>query len=371
MTNIQNAITTAKKISQIAESAKRSFIERDEAIDAISAAIVCGQHCVMLGKPGTAKSALINYFSQATNLSYFKTTMNPDLLRDDLVGPIDPNAFSQGVWNRVWTGLAVSTFAFIDETGQGNGQTLNMLVDAMEERETKAGAIVKQIPLTSLFGASNEHFEADSPKVWDRFLVRVIVNPVTNDGFISMLRANIRTIPNVPITQEELENCILTCREMALNFSPNLEPLLDKLHRNFPTISASYVSDRRWQRIMQLAAAQALLDGCVEIKERHLKIARFALWTDPAEIDDIAKWLSTMTDKEERERKEMLGKLAELQTTFTDSLALANGKKQGKILEVNVRVDKLISDLKGKSGGDWSTMLTQAQELKERVLSNF
>jgi len=86
----------AKVIREVALSAKDQFVDRDNAIDAIESCILSGLHCCILGKPGTSKSGLIQYFAQSLGLKYFKTQMNPDLLRDDLVGPIDPAKFING-----------------------------------------------------------------------------------------------------------------------------------------------------------------------------------------------------------------------------------------------------------------------------------
>jgi MoxR-like ATPase len=359
-------MNAAKTIREIANSAKLSFVGRNDAIDAIEACLLSGQHCVLLGKPGTAKSALIEYFAKSMGLGFYKTLFNPDLLRDDIYGPIDPDKFVKGIWDRKWTGLATKPIAFGDEVGKASGQVLNLLLTALEEREAYAGDTTVKLPLISFFGASNELFEGESQAIWDRFLARVHVTPSLNAAdFQAMLTANV-THSYKPVDLAELQACNAQAKAMAASPSQEVITTLTELWTHFKTISESYVSDRRWRRTLLLAAGRALADGCTEIKPEHLYVARFTLWSEVSEIDTIAQWIDGIVDKAARELKEATVKLKDIDKAYR----LLNGSADlGKRAEINMKLDKLSSEVRTKQGSEWAKLRTKVQDLKNEVLA--
>ena len=59
-TKIAPVLTTAKKIRDLTVVAKSVFIERDDCIDALGCCLCAGEHLLLLGKPGLAKSAIVH-----------------------------------------------------------------------------------------------------------------------------------------------------------------------------------------------------------------------------------------------------------------------------------------------------------------------
>jgi len=59
--------------------------------------------------------------------------LNPDITREDLVGPLDP-AVRNGEWRRKWSKFATRDIAFLDEIWKASPQVANMLLDGLEER---------------------------------------------------------------------------------------------------------------------------------------------------------------------------------------------------------------------------------------------
>jgi MoxR-like ATPase len=358
----------AKTIREVALSAKQSFVNRNDAIDAIEACLLSGQHCVLLGPPGTAKSALIEFFSKSLGLTYYKTLFNPDLLRDDIYGPIDPDEFIKGNWTRKWAGLAKAHIAFGDEVGKASGQVLNLLLTALEEREAYAGDTTVHLPLISFFGASNELFEGESQAIWDRFIARVRVYPTAKNAasdFQTMLTTKIECSPK-QVDLADLLACNALAKQMASNPSQEVITTLTELWTHFETVSSSYVSDRRWRRTLLLAAGKALADGCSEIKPEHLTVAKFTLWSEPNEIDTIAQWVDGVCDKAARELKELTVKLKDIEKAFTN---LNGSADLNQLALINVKLDKLSNELRVKQGSEWNKLRSNVQELKSKVLA--
>ena len=355
----------ANVIRTVADNAKNSFIYRDDAIDAIASCILSAQHVLLLGKPGTAKSALVTYFAKSTQLTYWETLLNPDLLRDDIYGPIDPQKFAQGEWDRKWTGLAKAHLAFGDEVGKASGQVLNLFLKAMEERKATMGGTVVDLPLITFVGASNELFEGESQAVWDRFLARIVVNPIpTNQAsqFQQMLVAKVEPVPQ-PLDIADLIACNLQAKRMAANPSQDVITTLTQLWTHLETVTPSYVSDRRWRRTLSLAAGKALLDGCDEIRPHHLAVAKWTLWSDPAEIDTLAAWIDGIVDSAARELNEAKKKLADLVKAHQRA-----GADLNQLAEVNMRIDRLTRDLLTKSGSEWAQLRADVAQLKAQIV---
>lgn len=358
----------AQIIREVSLSAKQSFINREDAIDAIEACLLSGQHCVLLGPPGTAKSALIEFFAKSLNLTYYKTLFNPDLLRDDIYGPIDPDKFVKGVWDRKWSGLAKAHLAFGDEVGKASGQVLNLLLTALEEREAYSGDTTVKLPLISFFGASNELFEGESQAIWDRFIARVRVFPTSKNAasdFQAMLTTKIDfTLKSVDLA--DLIACNAVAKQLAANPSQEVITTITELWTHFETVSSSYVSDRRWRRTLLLAAGKALADGCSDIKPEHLTVAKFTLWSEPNEIEKISSWVDGICDKATREVKEYTAKWKDIESAFVN---LNGGSDLNKKAEINLKIDKLSNELRTKQGADWNKLRSNVQELKNKVLA--
>lgn len=375
----QDILEVAEKITKVASAAKATFVNRDDAIDAFAPSILSAQHVLFLGKPGTAKSSLVSFFAKALGLPYSKSVLNPDILRDDLVGPIDIEAFENKKWDRAWAGLGNDAVLFFaDEVGKASGQVLNMLLNAMEEREVIAGNTVKSIPLVTMFGATNENFEYESPALWDRFLVRTKVNPIdSNDrgGFFTMLTSQVTTPPSEQIDPTVLAQANKLCEQMCYSLSDDVKEAIWAVRSTLPTISSAEPSDRRWKRTLQLAAGQALACGSTQIEPHHLTVARFTLWNntspDSTEYEDTSKMIYNLVDKASRELAEATKLFGDLQTSLTKALTSQNGQRTTDLAVVNIRIDQLTKGIKSKQGVNWANLKANLAKLKTEVQDAF
>ena len=57
---------------EVVEPLKERFVDRDEIVDLIALAVTAGEHLLLHGPPGTAKSALIRQFATAVRGKYFE-----------------------------------------------------------------------------------------------------------------------------------------------------------------------------------------------------------------------------------------------------------------------------------------------------------
>ncbi|MEM2058797.1 MAG: AAA family ATPase [Thermoproteota archaeon] len=157
------------------------FVGREEEARVAVLALLTRQHAVFIGEPGTAKSALIRRLSQLVQCKYFYYLLSKYTVPDELVGAIDPVQYKQGKFVRNVTGkLPQAELAFVDEIFKGSSETLNTLLNIMNERLfVDSDGTVYNCPLHSLYGASNElPSDSELAAFYDRFLLRHFVRRI-------------------------------------------------------------------------------------------------------------------------------------------------------------------------------------------------
>ncbi len=134
-----------------------AFPERKDVIDGSLAAVLAGEHVLLLGPPGTAKSALVRAIATAFQASYFEVLLTKFTAVDEVMGPISLKGLENDRFARITTGrLPEAQFAFVDEIYKASSAILNTLLTIANERKFHNDGIAVQCPLISLFGASNE-----------------------------------------------------------------------------------------------------------------------------------------------------------------------------------------------------------------------
>lgn len=297
--NIELALETADKINGISHNAKKVFVERNEVIDAMAITIASGQHMFMLGKPGTSKSLLVRYFSESMNMNFFRTLLNPDIVWEDLVGPLSLQSLRKDQWEHKWSGLARANFALLDEIGKASPQVANKLLDALEERLISTPDHDLPIPLHSAFAASNETLDLELSAIWDRFMIRLHVPYIEEpNNFFKLLTTEIdlENLQKFDVTSEELNNIRKTSKSIALNISSDVKDAMYELWSEIPGISPAYedgdpISDRRWRNLLVCAAGKALIEEREKIVPNDLIVSKWILWSNFNDIEVIHNWI--------------------------------------------------------------------------------
>lgn len=153
----------------------RGLVGREEESLVVTLALFSKTHAVLIGEAGLGKSLLIRRMSQLVDSRYFEYLMTKYTVPDEIVGTIDPIAYKNGKYTRMTKGTIVeSEVAFIDEIFKGSSDTLNALLTIMNERIYADPTGVRiNVPLMSLFGASNEYpNEPELAPFYDRFGIK-------------------------------------------------------------------------------------------------------------------------------------------------------------------------------------------------------
>jgi MoxR-like ATPase len=304
---------------------EQKFLAKEEIIRLMLIAAIAGEHMVLIGPPGTAKSAVIRSFSKLVDAKYFEYLLTRFSEPNELFGPVDIQGFRQGSYRRVTTGmLPEAEIVFLDEAFKANSAILNSLLTLLNERRFNNGNQVVRVPLISLFAASNEVPSSDNlDAIFDRFLLRVHSDNLDSYHFhelmnkgLALERASSRdelaeqsalrlaqqqasgsapAPPPLPTTTKALLSAadLHTCRRSLLDrvefpeeFLATYKGLCFQLRGEGISLS-----DRRVVRLLKLFAASAFLDGRTRVHEGDMFILRHT-WNnlDQREIlDDVVE----------------------------------------------------------------------------------
>jgi MoxR-like ATPase len=248
---------------EVVEPLKRRFVDRDEIVDLIALAVTAGEHLLLHGPPGTAKSALIRQFASAVRARYFEYLLTRFSEPNEVFGPIDLVRLREGTVATVTTGmLPEAEFIFLDELFNANSAILNNLLTVLNERIYRRGAEIHKLPLLSLFAASNHLPEDESLRaLFDRFLLRCHVENLKRDELPRLLAAGWELERSGP-----LESSISAEDLRALSqrvYETNVEAIADRYASVISKVRdlGIALSDRRVVKILKLVTASAVLCG--------------------------------------------------------------------------------------------------------------
>lgn len=257
------------RLRQLAGSLERQFLGKDEIIRLLLIAVVAGEHCVLLGPPGTAKSALIRSLSELMKAQYFEYLLTRFTEPNEIFGPVDIAAFREGTYRRNTAGmLPEAEIVFLDEVFKSNSAILNALLTLLNERKYTSGGQILRCPLISVFAASNEvPGDETLNAIFDRFLLRVRSDNLDAYHFGELLLRGIQHEVR-QMRGDRLQPVVDAKELLALgrDFGARMafsDAFLSAYKGLVFQIRAEGVSlsDRRVVKMLKLFAASAFLDG--------------------------------------------------------------------------------------------------------------
>jgi MoxR-like ATPase len=368
---------TFDKLARHRQELRQHFIERDELIDGVLAAVLARHHVLMLGPPGTAKSMLArDVCSRLGGGQFFQWLLTKFTTPEELFGPASLAALEAGRYERVTTGkLPEAHIAFLDEVFKANSAILNALLTVLNERQFHQGSGVLDVPLLCLLAASNELPDEDElAALYDRFLLRFTVGYVEQEyRFMGLLRLEPTPSQTAPLTLDELRQLQQAVPDVAIA-DGLLRDIVDiRRQLNHDGVVAS---DRRYQQALAVLRASALLAGRSQVEPGDLSWLRHILWNDPEEQSKVAAALTKVLggfDDEARKlvvQAEEVHAYAERSWPDDESQNRANLEAHTKLHHIHRRLDalRLAAVERGRGVGGVDDALAQIAELQRRLL---
>lgn len=356
-----------------------ALIERDDEVDAALTALLCNEHCLFVGPPGTAKSLLSDTLSELIDGTRFSVVLNKFTEPGELMGPSDIGELKEGRFVRAHEGMLPDCdVAFLDEVFKASSATLNVMLQVLNERKfiSAFGKGIKRqysaCPLKICIGASNEWPTGQElSALFDRFLIRREVRPVADTASIDrlMFSSSLQPTLSARITLDELEQARDEVRQTQ--WSASAKKQLETIRQRV-TEEGIIIGDRRLRKSVLACQARAYLNGNTKVQSDDLDVLSDMWWADPNQVKTVANVVVDVAKPTRMVCTQLLAEARELieglENESDDRSALnATADVVTKLREIKTRLDEIGTT---ESADIAERVDTMAAEAKEKVLAS-
>ncbi|MFD0532156.1 AAA family ATPase [Kitasatospora arboriphila] len=321
----------ADLVAAAVAAAGRGMVDREVVAEVVALCAVAGEHLLVVGAPGTAKSEAVRRVAGQLGGRYFEYLLGRFTEPNELFGPVDLRRLREGRVEFETRGmLPEADIAFLDEVFLGSTAVLNTLLGLLNERVFRRGGTVLASPLRVCVGAANHLPEDPGLAAFaDRFLARLFVEPVADARLEELLEAGRRPAPPLLAPADgaaphgapgrptdllgALDRLAVAARACDLTeVTPAVATALRRLRA-----AGVPVSDRRAVRSQRLVAAAAVLDGRDRATTRDLWV--LPLIAPTADAQALAR--DTLADLIEKSANHSLVHAAEEMSRSADARA--------------------------------------------------
>ncbi len=299
-----------QRLFELGRALDAQFLGKEETIRLLLIAVLAGEHAVLIGPPGTAKSALLRAFAQAMQARYFEYLLTRFTEPNEIFGPVDIAEFRQGRYvRRTESMLPEAEIVFLDEVFKSNSAILNSLLTLLNERRYTSGGKVFKCPLISAFGASNEvPSDEGLTAVFDRFLLRIRSENLDAYHFQELLtrgfahEARVMADAPLPAAFASADEIVAARKGIAQHTK-----FTDAFYTEYKSLifqiraEGVSVSDRRVVKMLKLFAASAFLDGRAEPDASDLFILKH-IWNNQDQASILESLVNPVLEAYYRER---------------------------------------------------------------------
>jgi MoxR-like ATPase len=324
------------QFQEIARILNSHFLDKQEIIRLLVISAIGGEHLVLVGPPGTAKSAIIRMFAQLVDAKYFEYLLTRFTEPNELFGPVDIKEFREGRYTRRFENmLPDAEIVFLDEIFKSNSAILNSLLTIINERKFTNGPEVRDVPLISMFAASNEvPNDENLSAMFDRFLLRVLSDNLDSYHFHELLARGVANEIRKMTGRDQLIRPVISAAQLR-----TLQRQFDRFMHFPEDFMAKYkglifqirsegitVSDRRAVKLLKLFAASAVFDGRHQVTDGDFFILRH-IWNNLDQAELLEEIVNPVVDgyyREHPEERRFIGPQASLDQLLSELNMIRN-----------------------------------------------
>lgn len=311
----QEAPAIRARLNRFRTGLQRWFVGKSHIVDLMTICAVAREPLLLVGPPGTAKSALILKFRDALGIAdtdYFEYMLTRFTEPSEVLGPIDIQELRQGRYTRRVGGrLPTARMVFLDEIFKSSSAILNSLLTIVNEKKYYQDGRPVPVALRVLMAATNGIPEQEElAALKDRFCLKVASRSVQDDHFLDLLDAGLedathRDLGRRPWAEGHatLVDIVKAHRYLSLTMARKevgpggtdlrdrhtffSEPLLAELRRLIKTLVREdkvFVSDRKVIKLYRLLRTRAWLERGGQVEREDLILLSYLGETDE-EVD--------------------------------------------------------------------------------------
>ncbi|HOK29162.1 MAG TPA: MoxR family ATPase [bacterium] len=181
--------------SKIIENVSRVIVGKDEVIELVTVAFICGGHILLEDVPGLGKTLLVKAFAKTIGCDFKRIQFTPDLLPSDLTGI---NFYNQKTGDfQFRPGPIFTNILLADEINRATPRTQSALLEAMQEQQVTVDGVTRKLPEPFMVLATQNPIESYGtfplPEAQlDRFFMRIKIGYPTRREEIEIVNRNKR-----------------------------------------------------------------------------------------------------------------------------------------------------------------------------------
>jgi MoxR-like ATPase len=205
-----------EKLTSLLERVRREvgkvIIGQDAVVDQALIVFFTGQHALIEGIPGIAKTLLARTLAHVLGCEFARIQFTPDLMPADITGT---NVFNlqRGEFSLV-KGPVFTSFLLADEINRAPAKTQSALLQAMQERAVTIDRLTHSLPPNfTVFATQNPiEYEGTYPlpeAQKDRFMLKIIMRPPERDDELALAHRMLGTAsPEETLAAGAVEACV-------------------------------------------------------------------------------------------------------------------------------------------------------------------
>ena len=237
-------------VKALRQNISRVFVGKEDAVELILTALVCGGHVLIEDVPGLGKTTLVSSLARSLGCSFARIQFTPDLMPADVTGY---TLFNMATGEKeVHMGSIMHQIVLADEINRTGPKTQSSLLEAMQEGQVSIDGVTYPLPTPFMVLATQNPAELTGtfplPEAQlDRFLMRISLGYPTRAEEKEILERNIQRI--VPSSLP----CVMSAQELTA--------LQEAFH--------------------QVGCAQSILDYIISVAEATRRHEQIALGVSP------------------------------------------------------------------------------------------
>lgn len=259
-------MSIAENVVKLKNSLSEIVVGKEDLVNGVILGLLSKEPVYLDGPVGIAKTLTVSLLAKLCNLRYFYYQLNEFTQPDEIFGVVDIVAYREERTFKRFSErkLPWAEIVFLDEIFRASSAIRGTLLDIILNRRMVDGNMVVELPMITLYTASNEvSTDSEDRAFYDRLTIRVFADKLPAkywDELINVgtaLEAGLIEIKSF-LTKEAVEQLynVVIQRMLLFRKSNRLKRLAKAI---FASVDEYDISDRRKVKFLKVAAAVSVL----------------------------------------------------------------------------------------------------------------